>query len=312
MSTLYITHDAFLHHDTGYWHPERAERLRAVEKALSIESFQNLQREQAPMATREQILRVHPERYIAWLEKHRPASDLIAIDGDTIMSPGSWEAALRGVGAAVYAVDEVMTGRAGNVFCAVRPPGHHAEPERAMGFCLFSNVAIAAFHAQKVHGAERVAVIDFDVHHGNGTQAAFWSHPSMFYASTHEMPLFPGTGKATERGVANNILNVPLKAGDDGRAFRAAYESIILPGLRSHRPDLILISAGFDGHKADPLANLRLEETDFAWVTRELNKAAAELCEGRVVSMLEGGYDLDALGKSVAVHVIALMEAQKG
>jgi acetoin utilization deacetylase AcuC-like enzyme len=310
MSTLYITHDAFLDHDTGEWHPERSDRIRAADKALSDEKFQNLQRVQARVATREEIVRAHPERYFDRLERLRPQQDLIALDGgDTIMSPGTWEAVLRGAGAAVQAVDEVMQGRATNAFCGVRPPGHHAEAERPNGFCLFNNVAIAAFHAQKVYSAGRVAVVDFDVHHGNGTQAIFWAQPSFFYASTHQMPLFPGTGSITERGESGNIVNAPLRAGDGSSQFREAFESVILPALRQHAPDLILVSAGFDAHRSDPLANINLVEEDFAWVTRKLLDVARERCDGRLVSLLEGGYDLTALGRSVAVHVQALLEA---
>jgi acetoin utilization deacetylase AcuC-like enzyme len=310
MSTLYITHDAFLDHDTGEWHPERPERMRAVEKALAAEKFQNLQRAEAPVATAGQIERAHSARYFEFLQKNRPEHDFIALDGgDTIMSPGTWEAVLRAAGAGVYAVDEVMQVRASNAFCGVRPPGHHAEIAKAMGFCLLNSAAIAAFHAQAVHGAERVAVVDFDVHHGNGTQAIFWSHPSLFYASTHQMPLFPGTGSVSERGETGNIVNAPLRAGDGGKEFREAFESVILPALRNHAPDLIIVSAGFDAHRADPLGNINLVEDDFGWVTRKLVDVARERCGGRLVSMLEGGYDLGALGRSVAVHVQTLMEA---
>jgi acetoin utilization deacetylase AcuC-like enzyme len=310
MSTLYITHEAFLNHDTGEWHPERADRIRAVEKALSEEKFQNLLRVEAPLATPEQIERVHPKRYFEFLKKNRPQHDLVALDGgDTIMSPGTWEAVLRAAGAGVHAVDEVMLGRATNAFCGVRPPGHHAEIAKAMGFCLFNSAAIAAFHAQAIHGAERVAVVDFDVHHGNGTQAIFWSHPSMFYASTHQMPLFPGTGSVSERGETNNIVNAPLRAGDGGTQFREAFESVILPALRAHAPDLIIVSAGFDAHRADPLGNINLVEDDYAWVTKKLIEVARERCGGHLVSMLEGGYDLSALARSVAVHVQTLLQA---
>jgi acetoin utilization deacetylase AcuC-like enzyme len=310
MSTLYITHEAFLNHDTGEWHPERADRIRAVEKALSEEKFQNLLRVEAPLATPEQIERVHPKRYFEFLKKNRPQHDLVALDGgDTIMSPGTWEAVLRAAGAGVHAVDEVMLGRATNAFCGVRPPGHHAEIAKAMGFCLFNSAAIAAFHARAIHGAERVAVVDFDVHHGNGTQAIFWSHPSMFYASTHQMPLFPGTGSVSERGETNNIVNAPLRAGDGGTQFREAFESVILPALRAHAPDLIIVSAGFDAHRADPLGNINLVEDDYAWVTKKLIEVARERCGGHLVSMLEGGYDLSALARSVAVHVQTLLQA---
>ncbi len=310
MSTLYITHEAFLDHDTGDWHPERADRMRAVDQALSDEKFQNLYREQAPKATRGQIVRAHPERYFDFLESSRPQGESISLDGgDTIMSPGTWAAALHAAGAGVQAVNEVMQGMASNAFCLVRPPGHHAEIEKANGFCLFNNAAIAAFHARAAYGAERLAVVDFDVHHGNGTQAIFWSHPDFFYASTHQMPLFPGTGSLTERGETGNIVNAPLRAGDGSDQFREAYELVILPALRRHAPDLIIVSAGFDGHRSDPLANINLVEEDYAWVTRKLVEVARERCGGRLVSLLEGGYDLTALSRSVAVHVQALLEA---
>ncbi len=310
MSTLYVTHDAFVHHDTGGFHPERPDRIRAVQQVLATEKFQNLQRAEAPLATAEQISRAHPLRYFEFLEEHRPEEGMVALDGgDTLMSPGTWEAVLRAAGAGVYAVDEVMEGRVKNVFCGVRPPGHHAEIAKPMGFCLFNSVAVAALHAQAVHGAERVAVVDFDVHHGNGTQAIFWSHPSLFFASTHQMPLFPGTGAVNERGDTGNIVNAPLRAGDGGSRFREAFKSVILPALREHSPDLIIVSAGFDAHRADPLGSLNLVEDDFKWVTLKLLEAAEERCGGRLVSMLEGGYDIGALERSVATHVQTLLEA---
>jgi acetoin utilization deacetylase AcuC-like enzyme len=310
MATLYITHSSFVNHDTGEWHPERPERMRAVEAGLSDEKFQNLLRAEAPSASREQIIRAHPERYYDFIEENRPQHGLIALDGgDTVMSPGSWEAVLRASGAGILAVDEVMQGKAQNAFCGVRPPGHHAEQARPCGFCVFNHAAIAAFHARAVHGAERVAVVDFDVHHGNGTQAMFWSEPSLFYASSHQMPLFPGTGSVSERGNTGNIVNAPLKAGDGSKEFREAYESVILPELRRHAPDLIIISAGFDAHRSDPLANINLTEADFTWVTRQLIAVGRERCGGRVVSMLEGGYDLTALASSAAAHVQELLEA---
>jgi acetoin utilization deacetylase AcuC-like enzyme len=310
MTTLQVTHEAFLRHDTGEWHPERPERLKAIEQALSTARFQNLITVEAPLATLDQVARAHPRAYVDLLERKQPKTDLISLDeGDTIVSPGSWEAALRSAGGAIYAVDEVMQGRASNAFCSVRPPGHHAEIAKAMGFCLFNNAAVAAFHAQAVHGAERVAVVDFDVHHGNGTQAIFWAQPSMMYASTHQMPLFPGTGGITERGEADNIVNCPLRAGDGGAQFRDAFESVILPSLRRHAPDLIIVSAGFDAHRSDPLGNLHLVEDDSAWVTPKLIDVARERCKGRLVSVLEGGYDLTSLGRSAAAHVQTLLEA---
>jgi acetoin utilization deacetylase AcuC-like enzyme len=283
--------------------------MKAIEQALSSARFQNLITVDAPLATPDQVARAHPRAYVDQLEKKQPKTELIALDdGDTIISPGSWEAALRAAGAAIYGVDEVMQGKANNAFCCIRPPGHHAEIAKPMGFCLFNNAAVAAFHAQAVHGAERVAVVDFDLHHGNGTQAIFWHHPSMFYASTHEMPLYPGTGGITERGETGNIVNAPLRAGDGSAEFREAFEAVVLPSLRRHAPDLLIISAGFDAHHLDPLGNLNLFEDDYAWVTQRLIDVARERCGGRVVSVLEGGYDLAALGRSVAVHVQTLLE----
>jgi len=306
MTTLLLTHPACLQHDTGYGHPERADRLRAIDDALAAPQFKSLKREEAPRADLAAIERLHPKAYVEMVEASIPQRDHKALDPDTIVSPGSWEAALRASGASLYAVDQVMANNADNAFCAVRPPGHHAEPSRAMGFCLFNTVAIAALHARATHGAERVAVVDFDVHHGNGTQAAFWSDRNLFYGSTHQMPLFPGTGALDETGVGN-VFNAPLKPGDDGDEFRVAYETRILPALDTFAPDLILVSAGFDAHLKDPLAQLRLVEADFAWVTEKLLQAADKHCQGRIVSTLEGGYDLDALADSTAIHVETLM-----
>jgi acetoin utilization deacetylase AcuC-like enzyme len=308
MTTLLITHPACLEHDTGYGHPERADRLRAIGDALDAPQFKSLTREEAPLAALAAIERLHPKAYVEMVQATIPKRDHKWLDPDTIVSPGSWEAALRAAGASLHAVDQVIDGKADNAFCAVRPPGHHAEPSRAMGFCLFNSVAIAALHARAKHGAKRVAVVDFDVHHGNGTQAAFWSDKDLFYASTHQMPLFPGTGARDETGVGN-ICNAPLKPGDDGDEFRAAYEEVILPALDQFAPDFLLVSAGFDAHLRDPLAQLRLVEADFAWITEQLMEAAAKHCGGKLVSTLEGGYDLDALASSTAVHVETLMGA---
>jgi len=308
MTTLLLTHPDCLLHDTGYGHPENADRLRAINDALASPSFNELKREEAPLADLADIERVHPKAYVEMVRASIPKRDHKFLDADTVVSPGSWNAALRAVGAALHAVDQVVAGKADNAFCAVRPPGHHAEPSRAMGFCLFSTVAIAAEHARAKHGANRVAVIDFDVHHGNGTQAAFWTDKDLFYGSTHQMPLFPGTGALSETGVGN-IFNAPLKPGDDGAKFREAFETRILPALDAFAPDLILVSAGFDAHLKDPLAQLRLVEADFAWVTEQLLEAAARHSRGRLVSSLEGGYDLDALAKSTATHVETLMGA---
>jgi acetoin utilization deacetylase AcuC-like enzyme len=307
MSTLYITHPACLNHLTPSGHPERPDRLRAIDRVLENERFQTLARVAAPEASIDDIALCHPRDFIEEIAEAVPKEGMVRIDADTSMSPGSFAAALRAVGGALYAVDEVMTGKAPNAFCAMRPPGHHAETVRPMGFCLFNSAAIAARHAQKKHGAERVAIVDFDVHHGNGTQEIFWSDPTVMYCSTHEMPLYPGTGARSERGEHNTIVNAPLRAGDGGEAFRAAFEQTILPRLREFAPDLVVTSAGFDAHLRDPLANLNLVEADYAWVTQKLMQIADTCANGRVVSLLEGGYDLQGLASSVAAHVTALM-----
>ncbi|GBF25653.1 histone deacetylase-like amidohydrolase [bacterium MnTg02] len=308
MATLYLTHAAFLKHDTGPGHPERIERMRAVEKVLSQEDFDGLTREDAPEADVAVIERVHPKKYIDAIRAAEPKEGYVHIDADTVMSPGSWEAALRAVGAGLRAVDQVMTGEVQNAFCGIRPCGHHAETARAMGFCLFNNIAIAAQYAKVAHDAERVAVVDFDVHHGNGTQDIFWSEKDLFFASTHQMPLFPGTGAVGETGVGN-IFNAPLRSGDDGERFREAMETRILGPLQEFAPDIIFISAGFDAHVNDPLASLALVEKDFAWATQKIADIAHLRANGRIVSMLEGGYDLDGLAGSVDAHVRALMDA---
>ncbi|HUI18294.1 MAG TPA: histone deacetylase family protein [Alphaproteobacteria bacterium] len=307
MTTLLYTHSAFLAHDTGPHHPERAERLRAIHTALESEAFQLLERREAPRAEKAQVARVHDARYVDWLLAQIPKEGWTGLDADTIVSPGSGEAALRAAGAVCAAVDAVARGEARNAFCAVRPPGHHAEPGQAMGFCLFNNVAIGAAQARAVHGLQRVAVVDFDVHHGNGTQAAFAEDPDFFYASTHQWPLYPGTGEAHERGVANNILNVPLAAFSGSAEFRSAMERQVLPALDEFAPEFLIISAGFDAHLRDPLASLSLVEDDYAWVTRQLARVAERHAKGRLVSALEGGYDLRALANSVAAHVDVLM-----
>jgi acetoin utilization deacetylase AcuC-like enzyme len=307
MTTLYVTHPACLNHLTPLGHPERPDRLRAVEAVLENEKFKDLVRAEAPTAPFETIALCHPLEYVDHIREATPKEGMVRLDADTSISPGSFEAALRAVGGAVMAVNEVMTGKAANAFCAHRPPGHHTETARPMGFCLFNNAAIAARHAQDHHGAERVAIIDFDVHHGNGSQEIFWSDPTVMYCSTHEMPLYPGTGARSERGDHDTVVNAPLRAGNGGPEFREAMESVILPRLRAFRPDLLVISAGFDAHMRDPLANLNLVGADFGWVTRALMEIADASASGRVVSVLEGGYDLQGLQESVAAHVTALM-----
>lgn len=304
MATALVTHPACLDHDTGAGHPERADRLRSVLSALDAEAFPDLLREQAPLAAAEQLIAVHEQDYVDLiLSVQVPPDQLVALDPDTVLSSGSIEAALRAAGGAIHAVDLVMDGTADTAFVAVRPPGHHAEPARGMGFCLFNNVAIAAHHARNRHGLKRIAVADFDVHHGNGTQAAFWNDPDLFFASSHQSPFYPGTGGSEERGTADNIANAPLPAFTGSKEFREAWQRLLLPALDEFAPDLLLISAGFDGHRDDPLAQFQLDAGDYAWVTRELVELARRHCAGRVVSLLEGGYDLSALAQCVVAHV---------
>jgi len=309
VSVALITHPACLDHDPGPGHPESPARLRRVLAALSAEAFPDLLREAAPLATREQLERVHPAAYCDALAAHAPGpGEHAMLDADTIMSAGSLEAALRAAGGAVLAVDRVMAGAAATAFVATRPPGHHAERSRPMGFCLFSNAAIAARHARARWGLGRVAVVDFDVHHGNGTQNDFWDEPELFYASSHQSPCYPGTGAADETGVARNILNVPLPPRTGSRGFRAAWERSILPALDAWAPELVIVSAGFDAHRADPLAQLELQTADFGWITEALLSVARKCSSGRLVSLLEGGYDLEALAGSAACHVQALLQ----
>ncbi len=312
MNTILFTHSACLEHDPGPYHPERPARLKAIQQALEGEAFHLLDRREAPMATVEQIAQCHPRDYVERVLESMPAQGQVAFDPDTSVSPGSREAALRAAGALIAAVDAVFGETAGsnsglNAFCAVRPPGHHAEATRPMGFCIFNNIAVGAAHARATYGIERVAVVDFDVHHGNGTQDIFWMEPGLFYASTHQSPLYPGTGYPEEKGTSNNIVNVPLRPMSGSPEFRAAMTHTVLPAVDAFAPELIMISAGFDGHSEDPLANLHLTEDDFAWATKKLVALAAKHCSGRLVSALEGGYDLRALSLSVSAHVRALM-----
>ncbi|OBG70891.1 MULTISPECIES: histone deacetylase family protein [unclassified Mycobacterium] len=308
MATLLLHHSAFAEHRTGPGHPERPDRYRAVEAALSRPQFDTLIRATAEPADVAAARLVHSDRYVDALEAARPQHGVVYLDaGDTVMEPSSWQTALRGVGGTLQAVDAVLTGAAQNAFVACRPPGHHAETERAMGFCLFNNISIGARHAQREHGLARVAIVDFDVHHGNGTQEIFYSDPSVLYASTHQMPLFPGTGAVRETG-AGNIFNSPLAPGDGGAELRAAFEDRVLPALQAFSPELIIVSAGFDAHERDPLGSLRMTADDFAWVTRELMAAAEKLCDARLVAVLEGGYDLQGLADSVTAHVGELLK----
>jgi acetoin utilization deacetylase AcuC-like enzyme len=308
MATLLISHPAFLEHDTGPHHPERADRLRAVLGALEDRRFANLLRVEAPPASIDELTRVHPADYVEAILGIRPdEGERVHVDGDTVMSRGSAEAAQRAAGAVVAGVEAVMEGKVQTAFAAVRPPGHHAAPSISGGFCLFNNIAIGARHAQAKYGVQRVAMLDFDVHHGQGTQAVVEPDANLFYASTHQYPLYPGTGFPSETGTANNVVNVPLSPGSGGRQFRAAWGQRILPSLDAFAPELVMVSAGFDAHAQDPLAQLELETADFDWITRELMAIAGRHAQGRLVSVLEGGYDLAALADSTSSHVRILM-----
>src|SRR5580700_8455665 len=287
MTTLLYTHQACLDHDPGSYHPESPARLRAVLEALAAPEFARLERREAPEAAIEDLARVHPRPFVERLLAAVPQTGHVAIDADTVMSPASGRAALRAAGAVTAAVDAVIAGEADNAFCAVRPPGHHAEPRRAMGFCLFNNVAVGALRARQVHGLARVAVVDFDVHHGNGTQDCFWDDGSLFYGSTHQSPFYPGTGAAGETGVADNIVNVPLPPMSGSQAFRLGMTRTLLPALDAFAPEMMLISAGFDAHRNDPLAQLLLEDEDYVWATEQLLDIARRHAGGRVVATLE-------------------------
>ena len=307
MPLAVFTHKSSLRHLTPEGHPESPDRIAAIYDMLEEERFHMVYREEAPEATEAQLRLAHPQRHIDRLRAAMPQEGEVPLDEDTWISPGSLKAALHAAGGACKAVDMVLTGEATGAFVATRPPGHHAEPEKAMGFCLFSNAAIAALHAMEAHGLERVAVLDFDVHHGNGTQAVLWDEPRVLFASSHEWPLYPGTGAESETG-AGNIHNATLRSHSGGAEFRRAWEQRLLPAVALHGPQLIIVSAGFDARRRDPLASLELEEADFAWITSRICDLAETGCEGRVVSLLEGGYDLHALARSAGVHVQTLME----
>lgn len=306
MATLLYTHPSFEKHDTGLGHPECAERIRAILTSLESPQFSSLIRKTARRATENEIRLIHPQQYIDRIVAAIPKNGHQYIDGDTVVSPASAEAAFNAAGAVCDAIDRICHGEADNGFCVVRPPGHHAEPNRAMGFCLFNNIAIGAEYAKKNHGIGKVAIIDFDVHHGNGTQAAFYHDPNVLYASTHESPLYPGTGQPNETGVGN-IFNAPLSSGSARGEFQKAMEERIFPALSRFKPEMLLISAGFDAHRNDPLASLNLVEDDYAWITLKLMEFADQYCEGKCVSVLEGGYNLQALGDSAAAHIHQLL-----
>jgi acetoin utilization deacetylase AcuC-like enzyme len=307
MTTLLVTHPACLDHVMPPGHPECPDRLRAIDATLSEDRFSTLARALAPEGSLDAAALCHTDHLIDELRHIAPSQGFAFIDGDTSMSPGTWEAILRGMGGAMAATEAVLTRTHDNAFVAIRPPGHHAEIGKPMGFCFFDNAAIAARHAQRKHGIGRVAVVDFDVHHGNGTQDIFWADPTVMYCSTHQMPLFPGTGSRSERGEHDTIVNAPLMSGDGSVQFRSAFEDLILPRLTAFAPELIVISAGFDAHRRDPLATLELDAEDFGWVTRRLMDVADASAGGRIVSVLEGGYDLRGLQESVSAHVTALM-----
>jgi len=305
MSVLYISHSAFLNHQGAPDHPERPDRLRAIEKAIGSQDNLKFVREEAPLAYIEQIARVHPISHINYVRHAEPEIGTADVDADTYLSVGSFEATRRACGAVICGVDKVLSGEVSRVFCAVRPPGHHAEKSRAMGFCLCNAIAVGAMHARVAGDLERIAIVDFDVHHGNGTQEIFWQDKAVLYASTHQMPLYPGTGSASETGVGN-IFNVPLRPGDGSAEFRIAMSDIILPAIDRFEPDLIMVSAGFDAHLRDPLGQLELLDGDFSWITERLCALANAHCHGRLVSVLEGGYDLTGLARSVVAHLNSL------
>jgi len=306
LSTQFFYHRDCLDHYPGLSHPESPQRLISITKTLSHTNFDMLSRVQSPKAEFDTITLMHDPYYVESIFNSLPISDSKQLDPDTILSPGSGDALLRGVGGICSAVDNVLSGVSNNAFCCMRPPGHHAEYGEAMGFCIFNNIAVAAKYAQKKYGIDKVAVVDFDVHHGNGTQHLFENDPNLFYASTHQFPAYPGTGAISEVG-SGNIVNVPLKPGTGSKSFREAYTTTILPKLNTFEPELLLVSAGFDAHRKDPLCQLNLNSDDFSWVTKHLIEVADNHCQGMLISTLEGGYDLDALASSVAKHVQELL-----
>ena len=306
MTTAYYSHKVCIDHQPGPGHPESPERLKVIYQTLDGNDFSSLKRLDAPKAKPNVVELMHDTSYVNYVLDSIPSEGYKALDPDTYVSPSSGEAALYAIGGVCDAIDLVVRGEADNAFCAFRPPGHHAERDRAMGFCLFNNVAVAAKYAQVRYGIEKVAVVDFDVHHGNGTQHMFELDPSLFYASSHQVPAYPGTGAALETGVGN-IFNVPLSPNSGSVDFRKAYTDVIIPALEKFKPDFILISAGFDAHASDPLCQLNVKTEDFGWITEQLLRVASESCDGKVISTLEGGYDLKALSDSVAAHVHALM-----
>jgi acetoin utilization deacetylase AcuC-like enzyme len=307
LTTLILHHDDCLAHDPGVYHPESSARLRAV--LAAVRDLRGTELLPAPLASLQQVTRVHGEEYWARLVAAEPASGQVAVDPDTLLSPGSINAALRGSGAACFAVDQIFAGKVKNAFCAVRPPGHHAAADLAMGFCLINHVAVAARHALATQAVKRVAIVDFDVHHGNGTQAIFEQSPEVFFISSHQMPLYPGTGHPDEVG-CGNILNMPLQANSGSKEFRHAWSQLGFPALHAFAPDLILVSAGFDAHAGDPLGQLKLKDRDYSWITAAICEYAAESCDGRVISVLEGGYNLEALASAARAHVKALAQAR--
>lgn len=308
MTTLLFSHDQCLDHVTPPGHPERVERLEAIGRALAKPEFDALDRRAAPMGEEKHVRLAHPLAHLDRIRTSEPVEGYAQIDADTSMAPGSFNAAMRAIGGNIAAVDAVLSGEASNAFVMTRPPGHHAEKAKPMGFCLFANVAIAALHAIEHHGLDRVAVLDFDVHHGNGTQDVLWNESGVRFASSHQMPLYPGTGAPNETGAYDQIRNAALDSGSGSQLMREAWGDHILPWIEAYEPQLILVSAGFDAHAADPLAGLNWRTEDYAWVTDRIVDVAEKVCEGRVVSSLEGGYDLDALALGAAAHVKTLME----